>query len=119
MPRLPRPVADGLLYHAINRGNNRAAVFASAADFQAFLDALRQTQRRYPFRLFGYSAAAAVVEVGTHALDGAGIGCGASFAGQWPAVRGRGVGAGNGRRVGSAALPATARAFRRSNHITL
>jgi putative transposase len=54
MPRLPRPVADGLLYHAINRGNNRAAVFASAADFQAFLDALRQTQRRYPFRLFGY-----------------------------------------------------------------
>jgi hypothetical protein len=50
MPRLPRPVADGLLYHAINRGNNRAAVFASAADCQAFLDALRQTQRRYPFR---------------------------------------------------------------------
>ena len=54
MPRWPRPVADGLLYHAINRGNNRAAVFATAADYQAFLDALRQTQRRYPFRLYGY-----------------------------------------------------------------
>jgi hypothetical protein len=53
MPSLPRPVADGLLYHAVNRGNNRAAVFACAADFQAFLDALRQTQGRYPFRLFG------------------------------------------------------------------
>jgi hypothetical protein len=25
MPRLRRPVADGLMYHALNRGNNRAA----------------------------------------------------------------------------------------------
>jgi len=62
MPRLPRPVADGLLYHAINRDNNRAAVFASAADFQAFLDALRQRQRSHPFRLFGYCDRAAAAE---------------------------------------------------------
>jgi len=54
MPRLPRPVADGLVYHALNRGNNRAVVFADAADFAAFLQALRQTRRRYPFRLYGY-----------------------------------------------------------------
>jgi hypothetical protein len=33
MPRQPRPNADGLLYHALNRDNNRGAVFASAADF--------------------------------------------------------------------------------------
>ena len=52
MPRLPRPVCDGLLYHASNRGKNRAAGFA-AADFQACLDALRQTQRRYAFRPYG------------------------------------------------------------------
>jgi hypothetical protein len=32
MPRPLRPVADGLLYHAINRGNNRARVFFAAAD---------------------------------------------------------------------------------------
>jgi putative transposase len=54
MPRLPRPVADGLLYHALNRGNNRAAVFAAPADYHAFLAALGQTQRRYPFALYGY-----------------------------------------------------------------
>jgi putative transposase len=54
MPRLPRPVADGLVYHALNRGNNRQAVFASAQDHQAFLQALAQTQLRYPFRLYAY-----------------------------------------------------------------
>src|SRR4249920_2266680 len=55
MGRPPRPVADGLIYHAINRGNNRDRVFYGKADFQAFLKALAQTQLRYPFRLFGYT----------------------------------------------------------------
>src|SRR5206468_6140531 len=45
---------DGLLYHAINRGNNRVAVFHEAGDYLLFLKALAQTQERYPFRLFGY-----------------------------------------------------------------
>jgi len=54
MPRPPRPVADGLLYHALNRGNDRAAVFFGAADYLAFLQALGQTQQRYPFALYGY-----------------------------------------------------------------
>lgn len=54
MPRLPRPVADGLVYHALNRGNNRAAIFHVPADFLAFLDALAQTRRGYPFALYGY-----------------------------------------------------------------
>lgn len=54
MPRVPRPVADGLLYHAVNRGHNRAAVFCCPQDYLGFLKALRQTQQRYPFRLFGY-----------------------------------------------------------------
>jgi putative transposase len=54
MPRPPRPVADGLLYHALNRGNNRGAVFLAAEDYQTFLRALAQTQGRYPFRLYGY-----------------------------------------------------------------
>src|SRR6266536_1278953 len=50
MGRQPRPVADGLLYHA----NNRAAVFCGAEDFRSFLHSLAQTQTHYPFRLFGY-----------------------------------------------------------------
>jgi putative transposase len=54
MGRLPRPVEDGLVYHALNRGNNRAPVFADDDDFRAFLESLAQTQSRYPFRLLGY-----------------------------------------------------------------
>src|SRR5260370_5899515 len=54
MPRAPRPVADGLLYHALNRGNNRDDIFFAPEDYLTFLKALEQTQKRYPFRLFGY-----------------------------------------------------------------
>jgi putative transposase len=54
MPRSPRPVADGLLYHALNRGNNRATVFFGPEDYLTFLKALGQTQQSYPFHLFGY-----------------------------------------------------------------
>jgi putative transposase len=53
MPRLPRPVDDGLIYHAINRGNYRHAVFLDD-DYAAFLQALVKTRQRYPFALFGY-----------------------------------------------------------------
>ena len=35
MPRLPRPVGDGFIYHAINRGNNRHAVFTGEDDYRA------------------------------------------------------------------------------------
>lgn len=45
---------DGLVYHAINRGNNRETVFADEQDHLAFLHSLGQTQLRYPFRLYGY-----------------------------------------------------------------
>jgi putative transposase len=54
MGRLPRAVDDGLVYHALNRGNNRAAVLRDDADRVAFLEALAKTKERYPFRLFGY-----------------------------------------------------------------
>ena len=54
MGRLPRLIEDGLVYHAINRGNNRSHVFADDADHLAFLGALAKTKVRYPFSLFGY-----------------------------------------------------------------
>jgi putative transposase len=54
MPRLPRLIAEGLVYHALNRGNNRACVFAGPADFEQFLEALAKTKRRYPFLLYAY-----------------------------------------------------------------
>jgi len=54
MGRQPRLIAGGLVYHALNRGNNRTAVFSQPADHAAFLQSLVQTRQRYPFRLFAY-----------------------------------------------------------------
>jgi REP element-mobilizing transposase RayT len=54
MPRPLRPIDDGLIYHVINRGNNRQHVFHKPADFQAFLAALADLKDRKPFELYGY-----------------------------------------------------------------
>ena len=54
MGRPLRLIDDGLVYHALNRGNNRQVVFFEPADFRRFLDAIRQTKQRYPFRLYAY-----------------------------------------------------------------
>ncbi len=54
MPRPLRPIQDGLIYHVINRGNNRQDVFRKDGDFQAFLDALAELKQRKPFELYGY-----------------------------------------------------------------
>ena len=55
MGRLPRPTGDDLIYHAINRGNNRADVFGPDGEGDMFLGNLARTKARYPFALFGYS----------------------------------------------------------------
>lgn len=54
MPRPPRPVEDGLIYHVISRGNNRQDVFHKPEDFRAFLKALADLKERKPFELYGY-----------------------------------------------------------------
>ena len=54
MPRPPRPLGDRIVYHVINRGNNRAPVFHTEGDYAAFLDALRGLKRTRPFELYGY-----------------------------------------------------------------
>ena len=54
MPRPLRPIDDGLIYHVINRGNNRQDVFHKPPDFQAFLTALAELKQRKPFELYGY-----------------------------------------------------------------
>ena len=54
MPRLPRAVADGLVYHALNRGNRRADVFHKPGDFDAFVAAIAEARRHLPVDLFGY-----------------------------------------------------------------
>jgi len=54
MPRPLRPIDDGLIYHVINRGNNRQDVFHKQADFDSFLKALGELKQRKPFELYGY-----------------------------------------------------------------
>jgi len=54
MPRPLRPVADGLIYHTINRGNNRQPVFCDDGDYSAFLKALSDLKVRWPFECYGY-----------------------------------------------------------------
>jgi len=54
MPRPLRPIDGGLIYHVINRGNNRQDVFHKEADFKAFLAALTDLKERKPFKLYGY-----------------------------------------------------------------
>jgi putative transposase len=54
MPRPLRPIDEGLIYHVINRGNNRQNVFRKPADFKAFLAALAELKERRPFELYGY-----------------------------------------------------------------
>ncbi len=54
MPRPLRPIDDGLIYHVINRGNNRQRVFRKRADFAAFLQTLGELTERWPFELYGF-----------------------------------------------------------------
>ena len=54
MPRPLRPIDADLIYHIIDRGNNRQDVFHKPADFEAFLKALRDLKERKPFKLYGY-----------------------------------------------------------------
>ena len=42
------------MYHAINRGNNRADVLGPDGERDMFLGDLARTKARYPFALFGY-----------------------------------------------------------------
>lgn len=54
MPRPLRPIDAGLIYHVINRGNNRQDVVRKPQDYEAFLQALADLKERKPFRLYGY-----------------------------------------------------------------
>ena len=45
MARPLRPIADGLVYHVIARGNNRQDVFFDDGDHLAFLKALGDLRR--------------------------------------------------------------------------
>src|ERR1700730_3492037 len=54
MPRTARVAPGGMVFHALNRGNDRREIFASDGDYEAFLRVLAETQERYPMRILAY-----------------------------------------------------------------
>lgn len=54
MPRTARASVGGLCYHVINRGNGRARVFHSKADYADFLGLMRRASSRVPMRVIAY-----------------------------------------------------------------
>lgn len=54
MARLPRYSAPGQPQHVIQRGNNRTALFAATADYQFFMDCLKNGCERHACRIHAY-----------------------------------------------------------------
>jgi len=52
MPRVTRGVADGDVYHVLNRGNGRQRVFHKDGDFAAFVELLGEARARHPVKIF-------------------------------------------------------------------
>jgi putative transposase len=54
VPRVPRSLQSGLVYHVINRGNGQARVFHKPKDYEALLDLLSTARQRPPVKLFAF-----------------------------------------------------------------
>lgn len=54
MPRGARGLADGGIYHVINRGNGRQGVFHKPEDFAAFVEILDQAKVRHPVGVLAF-----------------------------------------------------------------
>lgn len=54
MPRKPRIEYPGGLYHIFNRSLHNEIIFKRKIDYYKFLEFLKNTQKQYPFNLYGY-----------------------------------------------------------------
>jgi putative transposase len=54
MPRVARGLADGHIYHIINRGNGRQQVFHGEGDYRSFVELLEQAGERHPVGLLAW-----------------------------------------------------------------
>lgn len=56
MGTIPRTNAGGIVYHVLNRANERARIFKTAGDYQAFLTVLAEAKERHPtVELFSFT----------------------------------------------------------------
>ena len=74
MARLPRLVVAHHLHHVIARGNNDQSVFIDDADYQQFLDWLREAARQYRVAVHGYVLLPNRVQLLVTPSDGLGLG---------------------------------------------
>ena len=56
MPRRPRHYTPNLVYHVLNRGARRAALFDNSEEYAAFEHVLVEATQRVPIRLLAYCA---------------------------------------------------------------
>ena len=54
MARKPRIHFPGALYHVMCRGNQGPSIFKDDRDRQRYLDFLKESQRRFDFRVYAY-----------------------------------------------------------------
>jgi putative transposase len=54
MPRTARVAPGGMVFHVLNRGNDRRAIFEDGGDYEAFLRILGETQERVAMRMLAY-----------------------------------------------------------------
>ena len=54
MPRTARTLADNQIYHIINRGNRREAVFHDNYDYEKFLKLLIESKEKYAIKIYAY-----------------------------------------------------------------
>lgn len=54
MPRVARGLADGQIYHIINRGNGRQQVFHTDGDYRAFAELMAEASDRYPVKVLAW-----------------------------------------------------------------
>jgi putative transposase len=54
MPRPPRITPAGTIFHIVNRGNERRQLFFQDADYEKFLELLRESKRRYAVFIYAH-----------------------------------------------------------------
>ena len=54
MGRSPRSATGNMVYHVINRANQRARIFNKEKDYEAFENVLLEAKENYPMRILSY-----------------------------------------------------------------
>lgn len=54
MPRTARIAPGGMVFHVLNRANNRDQVFERDEDYLAFLRVMRDTLQKKPMRILAF-----------------------------------------------------------------